>query len=209
MAEQVTVFVVDDDEAVRDSLSMALHKRGWTAQDYASAEDFLAAYDQQPGCLILDVRMPGMSGLDLQQALAAKSCTLPIIFITGHGDIPMSVQALKGGAIDFLEKPFRQDVLLTRIEEAIAEDTRVRAVASQREAIRARFSKLSSREKEVVAVLVAGPANHSSKEIAATLDISHRTVDHHRARIMDKMQAESVPELVAMARVCGLDVYTP
>jgi two-component system, LuxR family, response regulator FixJ len=145
-----------------------------------------------------------MSGLELQEALVAKHCNIPIIFVTGHGDIPMSVRAIKGGAIEFLEKPYRQEVLLGRIEEALAQDARNRQKDAECNAIKVRFRRLTAREKEVMALLVAGAANASNKLIARQLDISYRTVDNHRARVMEKMAARSVPELVEMAKLCGV-----
>jgi len=202
---QPTVFVVDDDHAVRKALTLSLKKRGWSVESYESAEAFLTSHDvDRPGCLVLDVQMPGMSGLELQDALTARHCNIPIIFVTGHGDIPMSVRAIKRGAIEFLEKPYRQGVLLGRIEEALAQDARNRQKEVECNAIKARFERLTAREKEVMALLVAGAANASNKQIARQLDISYRTVDNHRARVMEKMQAQSVPDLVDMAKLCGV-----
>jgi FixJ family two-component response regulator len=199
------VFVVDDDHAVRKALTLSLKKRGWSVESYESAEAFLTSHDvDRPGCLVLDVQMPGMSGLELQDALTARHCNIPIIFVTGHGDIPMSVRAIKRGAIEFLEKPYRQGVLLGRIEEALAQDARNRQKEVECNAIKARFERLTAREKEVMALLVAGAANASNKQIARQLDISYRTVDNHRARVMEKMQAQSVPDLVDMAKLCGV-----
>ena len=148
-----------------------------------------------------------MDGLELQQLLSARDCDLPIIFMTGHGDIPMSVRAIKNGAIEFLEKPCRHDVLLSRIEEALALDRRNRQQNAYRDEIKARFKRLTPREQEVMTLLVAGSANASNKEIARQLDISYRTVDNHRARVMEKMAAESIPDLVTMAKLC--DIYQP
>ncbi|MDH3672443.1 MAG: response regulator [Gammaproteobacteria bacterium] len=205
MDTQPTVFVVDDDHAVRKALTLSLKKRGWSVESYESAEAFLTSHDvDRPGCLVLDVQMPGMSGLELQDALTARHCNIPIIFVTGHGDIPMSVRAIKRGAIEFLEKPYRQGVLLGRIEEALAQDARNRQKEVECNAIKARFERLTAREKEVMALLVAGAANASNKQIARQLDISYRTVDNHRARVMEKMQAQSVPDLVDMAKLCGV-----
>lgn len=205
MDTQPTVFVVDDDHAVRKALTLSLKKRGWPVECYESAEAFLSSHHvDRPGCLVLDVEMPGMSGLELQDALTANHCNMPIIFVTGHGDIPMSVRAIKGGAIEFLEKPYRPEVLLGRIEEALAQDARNRKKETECNAIKTRFERLTSREKEVMALLVAGAANASNKQIARRLDISYRTVDNHRARIMEKMAARSVPELVDMAKLCGV-----
>lgn len=209
MDTQATVFVVDDDHAVRKAVTLSLKKRGWSVESFESAEAFLSAYDvDRPGCLVLDVQMPGMSGLELQEALATKDCRIPIIFVTGHGDIPMSVRAIRGGAIEFLEKPYRPEVLLGRIEEALAQDARNREKDAECNAIKARFERLTEREKEVMELLVAGAANASNKQIARQLDISYRTVDNHRARVMEKMAARSVPELVEMAKLCGVHKST-
>jgi len=136
--------------------------------------------------------------------LKEKDCLLPIIFITGHGDIEMSVRAVKQGVIDFIEKPFRQEVLIERIEEALAENKRLRQSQTKQDGIKGRFATLTAREKDVMGLMVSGPANLSSKQIARELDISHRTVDQHRARVMEKMNAQSLPELVSMAKSCGL-----
>ena len=208
-AAKPTVFLVDDDRGLRSSLSSVLRRQGRQVVTYGSAEEFLEGYGLEPGCLLLDPCMPGMSGLDLQQTMAKKRLTLPIIFLAGRPNIPMSVKAIKGGALDVLEKPVNQELLFARIEEAIGVDARQRLEGARHDGIRRCYARLSPREKEVMALWVAGPANHSSKVIGGKLGISHRTVDHHRTRIMDKMQAASVTELVAMARVCGIDVYTP
>lgn len=205
MAEASTVFVVDDDAAVRKALTRSLSKRGYRVETFASAEAFLDAYrPEQPGCLVLDVRMPGMSGLELQDQLSARQCVLPVLFITGHGDIPMSVRAIKNGAIEFLEKPYRLESLLERIDEAMAQVDRLRAEASQHAAVRERFARLTEREREVMRLLTADGADASNKVVARQLGISHRTVDDHRARVMAKMQARSFAELVTMAKQCEI-----
>ena len=202
------VFIVDDDQAVSDSLRLLLQKSRYPVESFASAEAFLDGYDPaQPGCLVTDLRMPGMSGLELQQALFARGVTLPVIFITGHGDIPASVQAIKAGAVDFLEKPFQKGALLARIDEALALDAAARAQAAELDELRARFGRLTSREREVMLLVVAGSSTTSNRQIAARLGISRRTVDNYRAWLMEKMQARSLPELVEMAKRLG--VYRP
>lgn len=196
-----TVFVVDDDAGVRKSLSLSLSRRGYHVESYDSAEAFLGGLDDtKPGCLILDVRMPGLSGLDLQKALADRNVRIPIIFVTGHGDVPMSVEALRGGALDFLEKPFPQETLLARVDEALNRARESAGEAARGSEIRARLALLTAREREVFDLLVAGPADQSSKQSARTLGISHRTVEHHRSRIMEKTGANSLPDLVGMSR---------
>ncbi len=201
-----TVFVVDDDLAVRTALTRSLSKRGYHVEAYDSGEAFLLAFQHnQPSVLVLDVRMPGISGLELQDILSSQQSTLPIIFITGHGDIPMSVRAIKEGAVEFLEKPYRVEVLLRQIEQAITLDEQTLLQQAKRQEILDCFSLLTSRERDVMIRLVAGAANSSNKIIAGELSISHRTVDDHRARIMSKMQARSLPELVDMAKIC--DIY--
>ena len=202
------VYVVDDDLAVRRALTRSLGKRGYVVEAYDSGEAFLAAYQpDQPSCLVLDVRMPGMSGLDLQEHLSERGFSIPIIFVTGHGDIPMSVRAIKEGAIEFLEKPYRVEVLLERIEEAIAIAAQSHDQQAANQAIKEGFARLTSRERDVMTLLVAGAADASNKVIARKLDISHRTVDDHRARIMAKMHARSLSDLVEMAKICN--IYRP
>ncbi len=176
-----------------------LSQKGIEVEPFDSATAFLEAYSaDMDGCLLLDLSMPGMTGLELQQELVKSAAGIPIIFITGDGKIPQSVQAIKAGAIDFLEKPFDMDTLLSRIDEAFAESAIRRAEDEYRSSIRARFDTLTERERDVMRLLIADPAA-SSKTIAATLGISHRTVDHHRARIMAKTQSRSVAELARLA----------
>jgi two-component system, LuxR family, response regulator FixJ len=191
-----TVFVVDDDEAVRGSLRLLFKSVGLPMQPFASAQDFLSAYDaQHPGCLVLDIRMPGMSGLDLQERLSLSGAIIPIIFITGHGDVPMAVQAMRHGAFDFLQKPFRDQDLIDRVQRAFEKDNANRVHLSKRDRIRERFESLTAREKEVLRLVTGGKAN---KVIAGNLGVSHRTVEIHRARVMEKMEAHSLAELVRM-----------
>jgi two-component system, LuxR family, response regulator FixJ len=190
------VFIVDDDEAVRNSLRLLVKSVGLTAAALPSAQDFLATYNpQQPGCLVLDVRMPGMSGLELQQHLNLRGAVIPVIFITGHGDIPMAVEAMQQGAFDFLQKPFRDQDLIDRIQRALERDRTSRADLGQRTRIRERRDSLTPREREVLALVTSGKAN---KVMAADLGLSQRTIEIHRARVMEKMGASSVAQLVRM-----------
>lgn len=203
-AEKI-VHVVDDDESVRTALTRSLEKRGYSVFCYDSGDAFLQSYESgHTGCLVLDVRMPGMSGLEVQEKLVERHPALPIIFVTGHGDIPMSVRAMKNGAFEFLEKPYSVDSLQTHIEQAIAKSAVLLQEQEHAATINQRFAKLTARELDVMRLLVAGIANNSNKEIARELDISHRTVDDHRARIMSKMQARSLAELVEMSKICGI-----
>ncbi|KAA3627025.1 MAG: DNA-binding response regulator [Proteobacteria bacterium] len=202
MSETSVVFIVDDDRAVRESLSLILEVAGWAVEDYASAEAFLDAYqDDRPACLLLDVRMPGMSGLELQKRLAERGVALPIIFISGHADVPTSVSAMRSGALDFLEKPFRKEQLLQRIHEALARAERLHAGQVERRRVLERLAHLTPREREVMALVVAGKSN---KEIGRILGTSHRTVDIQRARVMEKMAVNSPQELTALAVRFGL-----
>ena len=195
--DPATVFVVDDDEAVRASLKLLLKTLGLPAQTYASAQEFLATFDERRGgCLVLDIRMPGMSGLELQEELNTRGAMMPIIFITGHGDVPMAVEAMQRGAMDFLQKPFRDQDLLDRISEALAKDRAGRELLGNRERIHARIVGLTPREREVMALVTQGKAN---KVIAADLDLSQRTVEIHRAHVMEKMGENSLAHLVRMA----------
>ncbi|MFK7881268.1 response regulator transcription factor [Roseobacter sp.] len=200
-----TVFIVDDDADIQVSLSRALTTRGYTTCVFGSAQAFLEAYDSDiSGCIILDYGMPGMSGLELQRSLVARGATLPIIFITGHGGVPESVQAMKLGAIDFLEKPFRQEVLLKQIDAALKQDAESRRGRDKARIARRRFENLTDREREIAELLVSNPSSSSSKDVARQLDISPRTVDHHRARILEKMQVNSVAELVDLSITTNL-----
>jgi len=193
--EQV-VHVVDDDAAVRQSLELLLKAMGLHVSAYSSGADFLSAWPEDPpGCMVLDIRMPGMSGLELQQHLNARHSILPIIFITGHGDVPMAVEAMQAGAMDFIQKPFRDQDLLDRIAQALEKDAATRRLLGERNAIRARLKSLTPRETEVLNLVVAGKAN---KVIAGDLDLSQRTVEIHRARVMEKMRAHSLAHLVRM-----------
>jgi len=191
-----TVFVVDDDESVRSSLRFLLRSVSLESRAFASASEFLEDYDPaQPGCLVLDVRMPGMSGLELQQQLNLRGAVIPVIFITGHGDIPMAVEAMQHGATDFLQKPFRDQDLIDRIQSALAKDAKARAALDQRESIRARLDSLTPREREVLALMAQGKPN---KVMAHELGVSQRTVEIHRAHVMEKSGAASLAQLVRM-----------
>ena len=191
-----TIFVVDDDAAVRDALKLLLRSVGHAVETFGSAQEFLDAYgEDRAGCLVLDIRMPGMSGLELQQKLNEKHSILPIIFITGHGDVPMAVEALQHGAFDFLQKPFRDQELLDRIQRALQKDRENRSQILQREDIRARLATLTPREREVLDLMTSGRPN---KLMAADLNLSQRTIEIHRARVMEKMKAPSLAQLVRM-----------
>jgi len=190
------VVLLDDDPGVRRSLSLALSLAGYQVEAYATAEDLLRGLDpSQPGCLVLDLRMPGMDGLEVQQALGDRGCSLPVIFMSAYGDIPTTVRALKAGAVDFLEKPFSTESLITRIEEAIAIDRRQRAQKVLRQTIIERAGHLTGRETEVMQLVTAGLSN---KDIARQLEISPRTVEKYRARVMEKMHADSIADLCQM-----------
>ena len=191
-----SVFIVDDDEAVRDSLKMLVRSIGLSVETFTSAADFLESYDpSRAGCVILDIRMPGMSGLELQEQLSARNATLPIIFITGHGDIPMAVKSIKAGAVDFIQKPFRDQELIDRIQQALEQNVRTRNRVGEDDAIAERITSLTPREREVMEYVARGEPN---KAIAYDLNISERTVEVHRARVMEKMKADSLPDLVQM-----------
>lgn len=192
------VYLVDDEFSVRDSLRLFIESTEQTVRSFESAEAFLKNYDDnKPGCLLLDIRMPSMSGLELQKELLIRDISIPIIFISGHAGIPDSAKAFRSGAVDFLEKPFDNEILLERIEEAIKKDIANRELNVHRHLIQDRLNSLTLREHEVLFLIVRGSSN---KEIARILGISNRTVEAHRARIMEKMQAKSLADLIVMAR---------
>ena len=201
-SEGPVVFVVDDDRAFRDALRRLLTSVGLTVEVFPSAQAFLSSPRRHtPGCLVLDVRLPGLSGLDLQQELANTDTTLPIIFLTGHGDIPMSVRAMKAGAVEFLTKPFREQDLLDAIRQAIDRDRVARTERLELDELRRRYSTLTPREREVMAATVAGLLN---KQIAAQLGTSEATVKEQRAHVMQKMQAGSLADLIRSASRLGI-----
>jgi two-component system response regulator FixJ len=196
------VYLVDDEFAIRDSLTLLLESAGQPVKSFDSAQAFLEDYDpEQAGCLLLDVRMPLMSGFELQEKLSEKNITLPIIFISGNADIPDSAKAFRAGAVDFLEKPFDYQILLQRIQEAINKDRETRAQSIEKRRVQKRLDQLTNREKEVLRLIVS---SYSSKEAAKILNISNRTIEVHRANIMEKMQAENLSELMVMAMQSGL-----
>jgi len=190
------VFVVDDDEAVRSSLRLLLKSVGLVPRPFGSARDFLHAYDpEQPGCLVLDVRMPQMSGIELQEELNRRGAVLPVIFITGHGDVPMAVEAMQAGAFDFLQKPFRDQDLIDRIQRALEKDRAIRSSLDKQELIGTRFESLTPREREVLDLMTQGRSN---KQMAFELGVSQRTIEIHRGRVMEKTGAASLAQLVRM-----------
>jgi FixJ family two-component response regulator len=193
-----TVFVVDDDSAVRSSLRLLLKSFGLAVSAFDSAQAFLDVYSEQlTGCVLLDVRMPGMSGPALQQQLTLRGSVLPVIFITGHGDVSMAVEAMQNGAFDFIGKPFHDHDLLERVQRALEENARVWRQLSEHQAIRERLDSLTPREREVLEQVTRGSSN---KVMAYDLQISQRTIEMHRSRIMEKMQAPSLAHLIRMTR---------
>jgi FixJ family two-component response regulator len=200
------IFIVDDDPSVRKSLTRVMTSAGYAVEAFASARDFLAREPfTGPSCLVLDVRMPGLSGLDLQDALAGTGHRTPIVFITGHGDISMSVKAMKAGAADFLTKPFDVEQVLEAVERAVTKDVKDVGDAALTKAVRERVKLLTPRETEVFALVVTGMLN---KQIAAELGVGEKTIKVHRARVMEKMQAGSLAELVRLADRAGVVVPT-
>ena len=197
------VFVVDDDPSIRKSLNLLLSSAGYGVKTFASAKEFLESERDSPGpaCLVLDVKMPGLSGLDLQKELKSRNYNIPIIFITGHGDIPMSVQAMKKGAVDFLPKPFDDGELLGAVNEAILKDSQARADLDEQKHIMQRLDSLTTREHEVLSYLITGMLN---KQIAYELIISERTVKAHRKQVLDKMGVDSLAELVRLTEKIGI-----
>ena len=202
------MFVVDDDASVRKSLVRLLKSMGYPARAYASASEFLDDWrqDPAPGCLVLDVQMPGLNGLELQEKLRGLTQPIPIIFITGHGDIPMSVRAMKAGAVDFLAKPFQDEDLLRAVREALARHDQLLTENAEREAIAGLYATLTPREREVMALVVVGLPN---KRIAAELGIAEKTIKVHRGRVMEKMMVQSVADLVRAAQKLTLGFEAP
>jgi FixJ family two-component response regulator len=196
------VFVVDDDVSVRESLELLIRAAGWQPETYASAEAFLARPQALvPSCLVLDVSLPDLNGLDLQKRIGADRSDMPIIFITGHGDVPMTVRAMKAGAVEFLTKPFGDDVLLSAIASAIERSRAALGQQAEMQVLRSRYATLSPREREVMALVVSGLLN---KQIAGDLRISEITVKAHRGKVMRKMSAGSLADLVKMAERLGV-----
>jgi len=194
-----TVFVVDDDSAVLNGLRLLIKSVGMNVETYLSAQEFLDSYDPaKPGCLVLDIRMPTMSGLELQEMLQKKKMGIPVIIVTGYGDVPVAVQAMKNGAVDFIEKPFSDQVLLDRIQNSIAEDIQARQKEAERKELEARLVLLTPRERQVMELVTAGKLN---KVIASELGLSQKTVEFHRNHIMEKMKVDSVAELVRLVTI--------
>ncbi len=199
MLMNATVYIVDDNESVRKALKVLIQSVGLAVEAFAFAADFLDTYNSaMPGCLVLDVRMQGMSGLELQQKLVERGVDIPVIIITGHGDVSMAVRAMKAGAVDFIEKPFNDQVLLDRINQAIDHDIKRHRERQRHAEIMGRLERLSAREREVLDLLIAGKPN---KVIAHDLGVSYKTIEAHRANLMEKMQARSVVELTRMVLV--------
>ncbi|MCP4995536.1 MAG: response regulator transcription factor [Gammaproteobacteria bacterium] len=196
MTDDVTVFVVDDDQEVRDALQLLMESVGLQVETCDSAQGYLDSFDpQRAGCLILDIRMPGMSGLELQARLVAEQLHPPIIIITGHGDVPMAVRAVQAGAEDFIEKPFNDQALLDSVHRALERDAKQRGVAIKQAEIQERLDRLTPREQEVMHLVVAGKRN---KIIAADLNVSQSTIEAHRAKVMEKTEASSLSDLMRM-----------
>ena len=203
LKKNATIYLVDDDEAVRHALITLLATSGYEASGFDSAESFLSTVDlSRPGVLLLDQRMNGMSGLELQKELRNRGIDMPIIFITGHGDIPMSVIAMRSGAVTVLEKPFNHRQLIDNLEDALALVKRNKAVHQLQTSIRERFGTLTPREQEVMKLVVRGMANRAIGEV---MGLSNRTIEVHRSKVMKKMQAKTLPELVLMAPACGFN----
>lgn len=192
-----TAYVVDDDESIRTLWRWLLESNGITARTFATAGEFIESYrGGDPGCLVLDLQLPGMSGLELQQYLKSRDIELPIVFVTGHGDVPAAVSALKGGAVDFVEKPFGYREVIAIIQKAFARDAEIRDARTRRSRAAGRFAALTEREREVLQRIIEGKQN---KVIASELDISVKTVEFHRAKVMEKIGVTSVAELVQIA----------
>lgn len=205
MTADAVVYVVDDDESVRRSLARLLRSVGLNVETFPSGKAFLEhKLSDRPACLVLDLRLPGFSGLDLQTALGESQPTIPIIFITGHGNVPASVRAMKGGALDFLEKPFSNQELLDSVQRGLARSRRARAEAAEQAAIQRRLDTLTARERQVLSLVVRGSLN---KQIAAELGAAEKTIKVHRGRMMKKMDAGSVADLVRMTQKVGLEAH--
>lgn len=207
MKTDATVFVVDDDQAVRESLSRLMESVGQEVATYAGAQEFLDSYDpSRPGCVVLDIRMPGMSGLDLQEKLARDGMRIPVIIISGHGDVEKAVRAMKAGAVDFLRKPYKAKVLLERIGQALELDAKIRRQEAERAKAAALIAQLTPREREVMGLLATGAP---SKQIAYHLGLSRKTVDVHRAHIMMKLQIDSVVDIARLVEIYDGRLVSP
>lgn len=203
--EDLTIYIIDDDDDIRTSLTRSLTKRGYVVESFSSAGEFLISYNQSnSGCVLLDYGMPELNGLELQQKLIESNISIPLIFMTGHGGIPESVQAMKSGAVDFLEKPFQQDALLEAITTAFERVKMANKNDLGVKALKTKLESLTAREKEVAKFIVQNPAETSSKIIGRHLGVSPRTIDHHRARILEKMNVASVAELIEKALIAKL-----
>lgn len=199
---QAKVYVVDDDQGMRDSTVWLLQSVGLQALPFASGQAFLdACVDDGPACVLLDVRMPGLGGLAVQQAMRERGLMVPVIFVSGHADVPIVVRAFKAGACDFIEKPYNDQLLLDSVQEALGRSSKIQVGSRQRDAVQARIDSLTPREKDVFLPLVQG---YTNREIAEQLDVSVKTVDLYRSRVMKRMQAEHLPELVGMAIACSV-----
>jgi FixJ family two-component response regulator len=206
METTTCVHIVEDDDAVRDSLQMMLESIGRNVKSYSNANIFLEAYNQDmAGCIVLDIRMPDLNGMELQRKLNQLNSILPIIFVTGHGDVPMAVEAMQQGAVDFVQKPYREQELLDKISQAMKLDEENRSSLKQRQQIMDSMASLTPRENDVMSLMVEGKAN---KVIAIDLDISQRTVEIHRARVMEKLHANSLAHLVRMFMAVESDITT-
>jgi two-component system response regulator FixJ len=199
-----TVFVVDDDAAIRDSLRLMLETAGYAVRDFASAQSFLSDPDQRGGCLIVDIRMPGMGGLELQEELVRRKANIPVIVMTGHADVPLAVRAMRAGAIDFVEKPFDQERMLQSVSDALAAGERAQSRAAEAKEARDLLSQLTPREREILDQLVMG---HANKVVAHQLGISPRTVEIHRASIMEKLHARNLSNVVRTALAASWEVH--
>jgi len=198
-----TIFIVDDDKAVRDSLSWLISSVGLNVETFSSAQDFMNAYDpMRPGCLLVDVRMPGMSGLELQKRLAENPHCLPVIVVTGHGDVQMAVRAMKDGAFDFIEKPYNDQILLDLVQKAVRECERRRTQVTSHQEIQDLADTLTPRERQVMDMIVEGNTN---KQIAHALDISDKTVEAHRAKVMEKLEASSLADLIRKSLIINTE----
>jgi two-component system response regulator FixJ len=201
---QPTICVVDDEADVRSALRLLIRSMGYAVETFATPSEFLASWrEDRPGCLVLDVRMPGMTGLQLQQELSRRGLRVPIVFISGHGDIPMAVRAVQAGAVDFLEKPFTDQALLDCIGRALARDAAERAQAAAKAALGGRLDELTPRERDVLGLLIDGAPN---KLIARSLGLSTRTVEIHRARILAKMRVRNASELIKLLLESGIRI---